>query len=625
MTLDGLAIACLVDELQSRILGHRVQHVHHSGRDALALECYGTGRRTWLVACTHPAHPATYLADARPPRPSDEVTPLLLRLRKLVEGAAVAGVTSPPLERVVRIDFDGRGDDGEYRVSLVVELIGPASVAVLVDSEGTILEASRRTSTSSPGMRSREIMPRARYALPNPSDRADPRALDGPTLASFLVGEDPGRPLADVIVRRVAACSPQLAREAIAAATGSEGGDPAAIPTGAADAATLDAVARFLRQAWGHAVAGAWAPHVLVPAEGASGRVAFAPYAPLTLPGAVPVASISAAIGEWHDRAIAGQAVVAEAVAARALRQAIESRLDRARARQFSLTRSLADQKDTAWLRVAGDWLLAYPDRLEVGATSVVVDPSDVGAHGEPLTVAVDPAVGAVGNAQRLFRRYQKARAAAREVPPLLEAASQERAYLEEAVVHLDLTRTPDDVRLLREELAAGGFVAPLRRGQNRGTRAPGRPGAKGALRPAGPDGIDRLAIDGYELLVGRSGRGNDAVLRAPGHPDDPWLHARGVAGAHVIVRAAGRPVPEGVLQSAAAVAAGRSAARGAPAVAVDVTARRHVTRVAGGPPGLVTYRNERTIQVAPAVTPGEGRPLPAPGGASKGSRPPSR
>jgi predicted ribosome quality control (RQC) complex YloA/Tae2 family protein len=34
----------------------------------------------------------------------------------------------------------------------------------------------------------------------------------------------------------------------------------------------------------------------------------------------------------------------------------------------------------------------------------------------------------------------------------------------------------------------------------------------------------------------------------------------------------------------------------------VDVTERRYVRRVRGGHPGLVTYRNERTVWVEPGV-----------------------
>ena len=186
MTLDGLAVACLTDELHERLLGHRVQHIHHCGQDALALECYGTGRRSWLVICTHPGHPAVYVSSSRPPRPADEVTPLLLRLRKLVDGAVIAGVSSPPLERIVRIELDGRTDGGPYRVSLVVEILGPGSVAVLLDSRGTILESSRRAAPIGTGTSARSIAPRETYVPPARPDRLDPHLLDGATLRGWI-------------------------------------------------------------------------------------------------------------------------------------------------------------------------------------------------------------------------------------------------------------------------------------------------------------------------------------------------------------------------------------------------------------------------------------------------------
>jgi predicted ribosome quality control (RQC) complex YloA/Tae2 family protein len=49
-----------------------------------------------------------------------------------------------------------------------------------------------------------------------------------------------------------------------------------------------------------------------------------------------------------------------------------------------------------------------------------------------------------------------------------------------------------------------------------------------------------------------------------------------------------------------ASLAAYYSPARHATAVEVDVTARRWVRKVKGGPPGLVTYQKESTVRVPP-------------------------
>jgi len=54
------------------------------------------------------------------------------------------------------------------------------------------------------------------------------------------------------------------------------------------------------------------------------------------------------------------------------------------------------------------------------------------------------------------------------------------------------------------------------------------------------------------------------------------------------------------VIEHAAALAAYYSALQAETRAEVDVTERRHVKKMRSGGQGMVTYRNERTISVAP-------------------------
>jgi predicted ribosome quality control (RQC) complex YloA/Tae2 family protein len=69
-----------------------------------------------------------------------------------------------------------------------------------------------------------------------------------------------------------------------------------------------------------------------------------------------------------------------------------------------------------------------------------------------------------------------------------------------------------------------------------------------------------------------------------------------------VIVTGGSRTPPDAAIAAAAAIAAYYSAGRHAGKVAVDITRRKHVRKVRGGRPGQVTYTNERTLTVTPAV-----------------------
>ncbi|MGH9175080.1 MAG: NFACT RNA binding domain-containing protein, partial [Vicinamibacterales bacterium] len=90
-----------------------------------------------------------------------------------------------------------------------------------------------------------------------------------------------------------------------------------------------------------------------------------------------------------------------------------------------------------------------------------------------------------------------------------------------------------------------------------------------------------------------------DEVTFTIANPDDLWLHARNMPGAHVILRANGQ-MSEDTIERAAALAAWYSDGRNATSVPVDVTERRHVRKIRGSGPGMVTYRNERTLNVRP-------------------------
>jgi predicted ribosome quality control (RQC) complex YloA/Tae2 family protein len=113
----------------------------------------------------------------------------------------------------------------------------------------------------------------------------------------------------------------------------------------------------------------------------------------------------------------------------------------------------------------------------------------------------------------------------------------------------------------------------------------------------------DRVHIEGYEVLVGRSARDNDELTFRVAGPRDFWLHAAAHAGSHVVIRLPGEEVdvPRSVLESAAAWAAWHSKARNARGK-VDV----HVCRVAdvrkprGAAPGSVQLRRYDTVRVYP-------------------------
>jgi predicted ribosome quality control (RQC) complex YloA/Tae2 family protein len=227
-----------------------------------------------------------------------------------------------------------------------------------------------------------------------------------------------------------------------------------------------------------------------------------------------------------------------------------------------------------------GELLLAYASRIPPGADSAALPDYE----GQSVEISLDPHRTAVENAQAYFRRYAKARAAAKALPERIAVLRDEVTYIQELQVHLEHARSDEDMLEIEQELTDAGYLRRPR--QRRRVRGVSEPRA--------------YEVDGFAVLVGRSSRDNDHVTFRLAAPEDLWFHARALPGAHVILKVAGRQPEEQTIERVAAIAAYHSAGREATAVEVDITERRNVWKPKGVRSGVVRYRGERTLRVSP-------------------------
>jgi predicted ribosome quality control (RQC) complex YloA/Tae2 family protein len=198
------------------------------------------------------------------------------------------------------------------------------------------------------------------------------------------------------------------------------------------------------------------------------------------------------------------------------------------------------------------------------------------------VAVALDPALSPQGNVERHFRRYRRiVESAARVAARAAEVRAREAAL--RALLAAAEAATPADLDRLEREARPLG-AAPR----------PAAPPRRRRDEPAPPYRTFRSAA-GVAILVGRGPAENDALTVRVARGNDLWLHARGLPGAHVVVRLEkGRGPDQETFLDAAHLAAHFSDARGAPQVEVAATRAKHVRKAKGAAPGAVTYSQEK-------------------------------
>ncbi len=618
MYFDALTLAAVTDELRSQIIGGRVQRVLLLSDLAVGLEIYARGRRLQLLASAHPQFARVHLVRHKLSRGVEQATPLLLLLRKYVLGGRIVAVEQPALERVMLLSIvkepelgnreiadedlggepptvdggpwtvDGEseaaGDEGEdgtllleevasqrepstvrrspsaaelLRCDLIFEPQDRRSNIILVDDNNLVLESVKRVTSR---MSRRVVLPRRVYELPPPLERRDPRQATGNGIMTLREGKE--RDLARAIVATYRAVSPQIAREAIFRAIGHPSAD-------LAEDLPWYSVAARLRELY----SGEWAASL---ASGPEGLIAYAPYALTHLPDAAPQPSISAAIETFYAgrEELTGHHKRRDAVA-----QAIGVGHERLRRQRDQIAGELHKAQDLERLRWEGEMIFAFLHDLRPGQSNLEVE-------GRPI--ALDPGRPAVDQAQERFRAYDKAKSALAGLPERLAATETQIAGVDQLLAMLALTDERDQIDQIAQEADELGYLRGRSDGPQRKPRQP-------KIKP-----LHLVSSEGFDLYVGRSARQNEDVTFRIGRVDDLWVHVRTIHGAHVIVRSSGREVPEQTLQEAAGLAAYFSQARADAAVEVDLARRSLVRKIPGGPPGLVSYRAERTLRVAP-------------------------
>ncbi|MGE5141317.1 MAG: NFACT family protein, partial [Rudaea sp.] len=262
--------------------------------------------------------------------------------------------------------------------------------------------------------------------------------------------------------------------------------------------------------------------------------------------------------------------------------QAARARLERRRA---ALERELVSAQVVDQLRSSGEAILAHAHEISRGQVQLQVEDEP----GQKLNIPLDPGLTPVENAQKYFGDYRRAKSAAETVPERLREAAADVEFADQVLSDLEDAADRAEIDSVTLEAREAGLLTESRRPRG----APNKPRA---------DFREFSSPDGITVLAGRHARENDRLTFERAHPDDLWLHARGAAGAHVVIVAEGREVPESTVEYAARLAASYSARRDEGGVDVIVAPRRNVKRVRGraARPGLVTVRGERTVRVVP-------------------------
>ena len=562
MAIDAICLQAVAGELRPQLLGLRVDKVH---QPALF-----RGKRLLLNAGA--GAPRLQLTEILRDNPAEPPMFCML-LRKHLSGARVAGLTQPPLERLVKIEFDASDELGRAgRRTLVLEAMGRRSNLILLDGEGRVIDSLRRVDADMSA--ARQVLPGLFYQPPASTGRLPFLEETEAGFAARFTAAAAEKTLDAFLLDQYFGLSPLMARELAFQAAGDvdarvfQMGGPGPLWRAFEDFQNRVREERFtpvclLRD-------GKPLDFACVPVGQYGGAAECVAYP-----------SFSALLDTFYEAREKQER--ARQRGADLLRAASTAR-DRLRRKLALQEKEYAATQDRDKLRVQGDLITANLYRMERGQARLECE--NYYEAGAPTSIPLDPLLTPQQNAAKYYKRYAKAKTAEKYLREQMDLARRDLEYLESVLAEIAQAETEADYLDIRAELREAGFLKKQGRGK------------KEKSRPAAP--WEFCTSSGLRVLAGRNNRQNDKLTLKDADRRDLWLHTQKIHGSHVILRCAGRTPSEEDIAEAAMVAAWFSQARESGNVPVDYTEVRNVKKPAGGRPGMVIYTTCRTVNVTP-------------------------
>lgn len=591
MRVDALTLRAVASELQSWLEGARLDPIIAPTPHAIAMCAYSDGQKRWLLLSAHPQLASVHLIPNKPQKLVAEPSTFVMLLRKYLEGGRVEFVKWEPWERIITLGV--RLHDEHYE--LIAEVMGNLANIILVNEDRMILGALHPVSSAVNHYRA--ILPGQPYIPPpkqtrtlgdEPLPKIIPEVVTAADLMTAAAAETKPGPSWKTLVGTLAGCSPDLAQAILCRVAN----DAQAIL--APDDARWDAVAQAT-----HALIepAATAPTFILDAEGHVVDASLLEPCGIEQALTRPAASVNKLLATYFAAREFGDAVGA---ASGDLRRALKTARDRIQKKLRALQSELDALNEADRLREEGELLLAFATDIPEGAKNFAVP--DLGTDSKITSITLDPRLTGIENANARFTRYHKMRRAALQIPEQIARAEVDLARVAQLQTDVDLAETLADITHVRAEIAEARLGRVDREeAPRKKQKAPQKGKGKPTVKPhAGGEPMKFTSADGFTVYVGKNSGQNEYVTFTLATGSDLWFHARGVPGAHVIIKSGGRPVPRGSIEEAAGIAAWYSQSRGSASVPIDYTEQRYVRHMKDGGPGMVIYGKEQTIPATP-------------------------
>ena len=569
MAFDGIVIKKIVDELQP-LKNYKIDKIFEPDKNTIVIGLYGNFSNLALLICVSPNNYRIHLTSNGIKNPN--IAPnFCMLLRKHILGYKIKNIYSKGLERIVFIDIENNENlNKPIKKRLVIELMGKHSNIILLDHNGIVIDSLRHTFVEKNAQR--DIYPTARYLEPNTNKKNILEVNNFEDFYSKLDLKDN-----DDILEKIVNTFNGISITNLKHIDNTvQSGDYSSIKL--YSHIVFDNLLKILKSKnlTIETILKNGSPSDFYLVEAAARKDL----------------SLNYSLDDFYFKKENNELFKNYR---NTLLSIILSTLKKYEKRLDNIDSKLEECRNMDKYKLYGELLTSNLYRIpNYNISSIKLE--NYYDNNNLIEIPLDKSISPQYNANRFYKKYSKLKNALEIVGKQKEETKEEIKYIESIVYELDDCSKIEDIQEVYDEISSNDVFKLNKNTSKQKNNSKPKKTTSNKFATFNPL---KYTIDDYTIYVGRNNKENDYLTNKFASKTDLWFHTKEVHGSHVILKAnLGEKIPENIILYAAKLAAKHSKAKNSSNVPVDYCLVQYVKKVPGNKPGLVIYKNNKTIYV---------------------------
>lgn len=566
MAFDGITIAAITAEMQSKLIGGRLFKIAQPESDELLLTIKNNKNQYKLMLSASASLPLAYFTDKAKTSPLTAPSFCML-LRKHINNGRIINISQPGLERIINIDIEHLNEMGDIcHKTLIVELMGKYSNIIFCENS-TIIDSIKHIPAHISSIR--EVLPGREYFVPNTINKINPYELTKEYFNNNIATKNIATSKA--IYTSITGFSPIIAEEIcnLASIDSSINISELSEPEKLHLFGTITLLVDDIKN------------------NNFKYNIYYENDEPVEF-SALPLTIYS----DSHNKQFNTISEILETYYAEKnfitrmrqrsadLRQIVQSNLSKCYKKYDLQIKQLKDTEKRDKYKVYGELINTYGYQCKPNDDKLICDNYYTN---EEITIPLNKDLSALDNAKKYFEKYNKLKRTYEALTEITKETAKEISHLESIQTSLDLSTSEDDLKEIKEELIQYNYIR--RKSSDKKSKFKSKP-------------LQYVSSNGHTIFVGKNNFQNEEITFNIATGNDLWFHAKGIPGSHVILKTNGDNITDAEYEEAGRLAAHYSKGGKQNKVEVDYIEKKHVKKVSGAAPGFVIYHTNYSMLI---------------------------